>query len=248
MIDKNNPFEVTRTKSGVFGLDELIGGGIPSGRNVLLTGAAGSGKTIFGMQYIYYGIKEFSEPGIFVTMDERPFYLKEEMKTFGWDLQRLIDEGMLVLIDGSDAKIDMGTENDYYEVPIRGFDIDKLILEILRQAKRINAKRIVIDSGTMMALRMISEEEQKIAFAKIMQAMVRIDATTLIVSETNLGHNDYSRFGIEEHICDGIFALSIDSDIHAGTRNIHIRKLRATKHSEKKHKMEITQNGIRIYN
>ena len=72
-----------RIKTGVPGFDGLIEGGIPKGRSVLVSGATGTGKTIFCMQYLYNGAKQFKEPGIYVTLDERPNLIREDVLRFG---------------------------------------------------------------------------------------------------------------------------------------------------------------------
>ena len=72
-----------RIPTGITGLDKLVEGGFPEGRSILLSGACGTGKTIFSMQYIYNGAKKYSEPGIYVTLDERPELIREDVIRFG---------------------------------------------------------------------------------------------------------------------------------------------------------------------
>jgi len=77
-----------RINTGINGLDELIEGGFPVKRSVLLSGACGTGKSIFSMQFIYEGALTYSEPGVFVTLDERPDLLRQDMLRFGWDIKK----------------------------------------------------------------------------------------------------------------------------------------------------------------
>ena len=86
---------MNRVPTGITGLDALIEGGIPEGRSLLVSGGTGTGKTIFGLQYLYFGAKKYNEPGIYVTLDERPDLIRQDMIRFGWDLRKLEDENML---------------------------------------------------------------------------------------------------------------------------------------------------------
>ena len=149
-----------RVPTGITGLDDLIEGGFPQGRSILLSGGTGTGKTIFCMQYLYQGATQFHEPGVYVTMDERPDLMREDMARFGWDLRKLEDENMLSLIDGTIAKVGLPSE-EQFSLPTTGFDLDKLLLEILRAVKRIEAKRIVIDSIPAMRLNFDNEIETR---------------------------------------------------------------------------------------
>ena len=101
-----------RTATGIKGFDNLIEGGIPEARSVLVSGACGTGKTIFCMQFLYNGAMKYKEPGIYVTLDERPDLIRQDMLRFGWDLRKIEDENMIQIIDGSIAKIGLPSERN----------------------------------------------------------------------------------------------------------------------------------------
>ena len=84
-----------KVRTGIPGFDSIISGGFKEGRTVILSGPPGGGKTTFGMQFIHAGAKDFDEPGIFVTLSESPDEIKNDFKTYGWDVQKLIEEGKL---------------------------------------------------------------------------------------------------------------------------------------------------------
>ncbi len=235
-----------RIATGIKGLDELLEGGIPKGRSILIAGACGTGKSIFGMQFIYNGAKKYSEPGIYVTLDERPELLREDMLMLGWDIRKLEDANMLHIIDGSVAKIGMPSEEEF-SMPATGFDVDKLLLEIMRTSKRIGAKRVVIDSIPALGLNFRDENEIRAAILKLSYLLMKIGVTTLLTSEANEGENSYGKYGIEEYVVDGVVVLHY---LGAGTRSnrtLHIRKMRATRHSEDLHPIEITGDGIVVH-
>ncbi len=235
-----------RIKTGIKGLDEIIEGGFPENRTVLLSGACGTGKSIFSMQYIYNGATKYSEPGIFVTLDERPELLREDMLKFGWDIQKLEQQDMVHLLDASLAKIGIPSEEEF-SMPATGFDLDKLLLEILRLTKRTGAKRLVIDSLSSLGLNFENDNEARKAILKISYLLMRIGVTTILTVEPGKKsfENDLTlgKFGVEEYVADGVIILSY-MGIGESNRTLHIRKMRATKHSENMHPIEINDSGF----
>ncbi|MBN2127558.1 MAG: AAA family ATPase [Candidatus Diapherotrites archaeon] len=236
---------MNRVKTGIQGLDNLVEGGIPQGRTVLLAGACGTGKTIFGMQYIYEGAKTFSEPGIYVTLDERPELIREDMLRFGWDLRGLEEKGLIQIIDGSLAKIGLPSEEEL-SVPASGFDLDKLLLEIMRLTKRTNAKRVVFDSIPALGLNFEKDTDVRKAILKISYLLNRTGVTSILTSEIVEGENKFSKYGVEEYVADGVIVMHYMGVGTQSNRTIHIRKMRATKHSEELHPLKITDKGIKI--
>src|SRR3989338_4564139 len=117
-----------REPTGVYGLDTLMEGGIPKGRTVLVTGACGTGKSIFCTQYLYQGAIQYKEPGIYLTFDERPDLLRQDALRFGWDIKALEDEGLLRVIDATIVKIGLVSDEKYALRP-EEFDLDKMILD-----------------------------------------------------------------------------------------------------------------------
>ncbi len=235
-----------RVKTGIEGLDELIEGGFPEKRSMLVSGACGTGKTIFSMQYIYNGAIKYNEPGIYVTLDERPELIREDVMRFGWDLRKLEEKKMLSIIDGSVARIGMPSEEEF-SLPMTGFDLDKLLLEIMRVTKRIGAKRAVIDSIPALGFNFENENETRKAILKLSYMLMRIGVTSIMTSEIQEGAAKYGRYDVEEYVVDGVIVLHYSGIGGGGTnRTIHIRKMRSTKHSEDLHPLTITKNGIHV--
>ncbi|RZL00967.1 MAG: KaiC 1, partial [Pedobacter sp.] len=84
-----------KTPTGIAGLDEITGGGIPTGRPTLICGAAGSGKTLFSMEYIVRGALEFGEPGVFMAFEEKAEELAINVASLGFDLNKLQKDNMI---------------------------------------------------------------------------------------------------------------------------------------------------------
>ena len=235
-----------RVASGIPGLDELMEGGFPEGRSVLVSGGCGTGKTILCMQYIYQGAKKYSEPGIYVTLDERPDLIRQDILRFGWDVRKLEEENMVQIIDASIAKLGIPSEEEY-SMPATGFDLDKLLLEIMRIAKRIGAKRVAIDSLPALGFNYENENEIRKAILKLSYLLMRIGVTSIMTTEMEEGTNKFGKFGVEEYVVDGVIVMHYMGIGTQSNRTLHIRKMRATKHSEDLHPMEITSKGIVIH-
>jgi len=238
--------DTNRVKTGIKGLDELMEGGFPTGRSVLLSGACGTGKTIFSIQFLYNGAKKFNEPGIYVTLDERPEMIREDMLRFGWNLRELEEKNLLNIIDGSIAKIGIPSD-EVFSLPVTGFDMDKLLLEIMRVAKRINAKRVVIDSIPALGFNYENENEIRKAILKLSYILTRSGVTSLMTSEIDEASNKYGKYGVEEYVVDGVLVLHYMGVGTQANRTLHIRKMRATSHSEDLHPMTIGEDGVTIH-
>ncbi|PIN99098.1 MAG: ATPase [Candidatus Diapherotrites archaeon CG10_big_fil_rev_8_21_14_0_10_31_34] len=236
-----------RVKTGITGLDELIEGGFPEKRSMLVSGACGTGKTIFSMQYIYNGAMKYNEPGIYVTLDERPELIREDVTRFGWDLRKLEEKKLISIIDGSVARIGMPSEEEF-ALPMTGFDLDKLLLEIMRVTKRIGAKRVVIDSIPALGFNFDNEQETRKAVLKLSYMLMRIGVTSIMTSEIQEGAAKFGKYDVEEYVVDGVIILHYSGIGGGGTnRTVHIRKMRATKHSEDLHPITIGKTGMKVH-
>ncbi len=235
-----------RVKTGIKGLDGLIEGGFPKGRSVLLSGGCGTGKTIFGVEYVYKGAKEFREPGVYVTLDERPDLIRQDCLRFGWDLKKLEEENMLQIIDGSVTKLGLPSEEEF-SLPSTGFDVDKLLLEIMRVIKRMGAKRVVLDSIPSLGFNFENDSDIRNTVLKLSYMLARSGATALLISEAQEGENKYGKYGIEEYVVDGVIVLHYMSTGTQSNRTLHIRKMRSTKHSEDLHPLTIDEKGITVH-
>ncbi len=235
---------MNRIPTGITGLDELIEGGLPEGRSFLVSGATGTGKSIFCTQFIYNGAAMYKQPGVYVTLDERPNLLREDMLTFGWDIRKFEDDNLIEMVDGSVAKIGLPSDESF-SMPT-GFDLDKLLLEIMRTTRRIGAKRVVIDSLPALGINYESANEVRKAILKVSYMLERTGVTALLVSEMEEGSNKFSKYGVEEFVVDGVFALHYLGVGGQSNRTMHIRKLRATHHSEELHPIQITTKGMQI--
>lgn len=238
-----------RVRTGVKGLDELIGGGFPETSSILLSGEAGTGKTIFSLQYIYTGAKDFGEAGVYVTFEEKPDELRREALQFGWDLKKYENEKKIVLLDAASLRVGVPTDENFYVKS--DVDIKSMLSKLYEIAMDINAKRIVIDS--LPAL-FFSDEPDKMRDDVYMMGRVLTEtkATSILITEIINGQG-YSRFGYEEFITRGVITMHLVEGEKAMPRlseykrSIFIRKMRETNHKIKQYPFSITNQGIVVY-
>jgi KaiC/GvpD/RAD55 family RecA-like ATPase len=238
-----------RVPTGVPGLDDMLGGGLPRFRSILVSGTCGTGKTTLAMQFLVNGIEKYDEPGILITLEQNRHEIINDMVNIGMDLKKHEDEGKLIIIDTSLSRV--GVKDFITSMPSSPagsfslmpgeFNMDNIIALATKAAEEIGAKRLVIDS--LPALDYLIDEKQDIRRTLITMnyELKSKDLTTLILTE---GEEDdqISKHGVEEYITDGVIVLKVNEALD--TRTIKIRKMRVTKHTLKPTTFELTQGGI----
>jgi len=240
-----------RCPSGIDGFDELIMGGFPRARSMLLAGTCGTGKTTFAIQYLVNGILQYNEPGVLVTLEQSSDELRSDMKHYGFDLPKLEEDGKLIIIDTSLSKI--GLKDFVSSLPVTPqksfsllpgeFDLEKVVSLSIQAAKKINAKRIVLDS--LPALEIFVKEKMNIRqmLVNVNYELKSNDLTALIISEMR-EDDGLSNFEVEEYISDGVILLKSNEALD--TRTLRVRKMRTTAHSLRPMTLEFHDNGVRI--
>lgn len=219
-----------RTETGITGLDELIEGGFPSDSIILISGPCGSGKTLFSMNFLVEGAKR-GEPGLYISLEENKQLDPNELKLFGWNIEDLASQKLLLV-----------TEPELY-------DFDRLINQIEERAKSINAKRIVIDSGSLIGSYFKDQFKIREAMSTLEKVMERIGAIGLFINEVPENSEQVSTYGVEEHIVGGVIVLYNKKNINMFHRAMVIRKMRSTNHSMKIHPFKIkAPGGVFVYN
>ncbi|NJE05631.1 ATPase [Thermococcus sp. M36] len=239
-------YDVKRVSSGIPGFDDLIAGGFPVGTTILVTGPTGSGKTTFGVQFVYKGVEQYGEPGVIVTLEERAQDLRREMKAFGWDLEKYERERKLAIIDGVSAVVGLPSEEQY--VLEGNLNAEDFLRYLYRVVKAIDAKRVVIDSIPSIAFRLRKEDEIREVLLQLNTILLEMGVTSILTTEApDPGRGKISRYGIEEYIARGVILLDfVEKEVEL-KRYLLIRKMRETRHSMKKYPFEITEEGVVVY-
>lgn len=235
---------IERVKTGIPGLDELIEGGFPRNDTILIAGKAGTGKSILATQFIYKGATEYNEPGVLVTLEEPPHLIKRNMLRFGMDLEKLENEKKIAIVDLSPSKeVTPVTIGEY-----PSFDLSGLEAIILNHVKKIKAKRVVLDTLSIMAYKFKSRDILREEFFKLAATITRAGCTLLLTSEIPAQEQGLGVFDIEAFLASGVIVLYNEkiSDT-SRSRSIEVLKLRGSKHSSRIHSMRITDEGIRVW-
>src|SRR2546426_1648596 len=143
-------FFLDRVPTGIKGLDELLGGGFPDGRCILIVGSPGSGKTTFALQYLYHGAM-LGETGLYVTLDEHPDHVKRNLQSYDWDIDGMEKKGKLLFIDASGLRRTGGESNrlsPYGGAATDGFNLTALLETINKGVEGEKARRIPLRPGT----------------------------------------------------------------------------------------------------
>jgi len=220
-------------------LDEILGGGIPSGHTVLLAGSSGTGKTILAQEFLFNG-KEFNEKGIYISLVETKENMEKNISDFEFYDKKAIDSDFITILDLKEISDLKGISFP----PRKGVD-PNLILNVIRENIEVNGvKRVVIDSITAIC-QTIGDEAEIREFLYTLQSMLSVfGCTTLLISEIPPLKFVYSVFGVEEFIADGVILLMEEPRDDGMLRSLQVIKMRGINHLRTKYAMKITKEGI----
>lgn len=232
---------MARVPTGIPGLDELISGGFPAKTVNLVSGPAGSAKSLMAIQYIYNGVKDKDEIGIYLTLEEPRENIIRAMNSYGMDITKYEEEGKMILLDLGEVRRRLESSE---EEGVVGFEaLIGLLKNLLEYTK---AKRLAVDSVTAVGLYYEdSPGRLRRELFKFAGFLKERDVTTLIITESIEG-GDLTRYGIEQFIADSFIVLGLEDVKGELRRTITVRKMRFTKHDTMKHPMLITSTGINV--
>jgi len=240
-----------RIETGIKGFDEILGGGLPKGKCVLVVGGPGSGKTIFAMQYLVSGTRK-DERGLYITLDEKPDHVKSDMTSFGWNIDRLESEGKILLLDATPLRKSKRSlpEVESYEYEL-GVSLPELTLQsLIRTVQKIvdeeGIQRIAVDPITSMILRYHETPKRRKAVLMFFDALMNTQCTSIVTSELRTGALDRG-FAIEEFLSQGVILLH--TLVHEGNviKAIQIEKMRGIQHDTQLRPYQIGKDGIEVF-
>ncbi len=246
--------------TGISGLDDLLWGGYPRGRVILITGGPGSGKTLTAMQFLLDGMERFDERGVFVSLEENKYHLVNEMSNFGWDLEKYEKKNQLAIVDASPLRQvskeseESGSAENAKDVHVTGpeFSIQALSTVIRSYVRVTRAVRIVVDPITSLSLQFPDPQQRRSAIIDLLDSLINLGTTSLLTSEVGmrLGTGLTEReIPPEEYLCHGVIVLH---NTHIAGRGIvsalEVEKMRESKHDRQLHPYAITEKGIMVYN
>lgn len=244
---------IDRVKTGIKGLDELIEGGLPRGYGYLLLGGPGTGKTTFGVQYLYKGLSDYGENGMYVTFDEPPYSITTNSQRYGWAVSDAEKQGKLAYVDVSPIKRE--TKATTFVPPSLGqsflggdkFKIDDVLTAIKETKKKVTAKRCVIDSISALTLQYKDDFEIRQQTLRLIKDLTEMDLTTIMLAENAEDRQDVTRFGPESFLAQGVIVLHMYRVEESNVKALEVRKMRGAKHTDRLCPYRITAEGIEVY-
>jgi circadian clock protein KaiC len=231
--DRRGP--VQKLVTGIASFDLIAEGGLPRNRTTLLSGTAGSGKTVFAIEFLAAGI-EAGDNGVFVTFEESPRDIRQNMRSFGWDLVRWEQEGALAIVDASP---DPETE----VIESGSFDLGALLARVENAVRRVGATRVSIDSLGAMFSQFRDQSLVRRELFRIASALKEMGVTAVMTAERTQDYGAIARFGVEEFIADNVMVLRNVLEEEKRRRTIEILKFRGTNHQKGEFPFTIVQDG-----
>src|SRR3989442_10555497 len=178
--------------TGIDGLDELLGGGVPRGHTVTVLGSFGTGKTTFGIQFLVQGLIN-RERGIFISLEEDPDSIVASAAGFGWDLATPLREKQLAIVklEPADAKT----------------TVTRVRSELPKFIKDFGAERVVVDSVSLLNMMFADDVERRARLFALSQQIKTTGATAFFTARTKDENPRASRDGLVEYISDRVICL-----------------------------------------
>ena len=225
-----------KTPTGITGLDEITGGGIPQGRPTLVCGEAGCGKTLMSIEFIVRGATEFNEPGVFMAFEEKADELAMNVASLGFDLDKLQAEKKI--------RIDH-VHIDRSEIEETGeYDLEGLFIRLNYAIDSIGAKRVVLDTLENLFSGLSNQVLLRAELRRLFHWLKDKGVTAIITGER--GEGKLTRQGLEEYVSDCVILLDHRVINQISTRRLRIVKYRGTVHGTNEYPFLIDEDGISV--
>jgi len=227
---------VEKAPTGISGLDEITFGGLPAGRPTLVSGGPGSGKTLLGVSFLVNGAESFSEPGVLVTFEENAEELASDVRSLGYDLEKLVQQKKLlidhVLVEGAAIE-----ENGEY-------DLDGLFIRLGYAIDSIKAKRVVLDTIETLFGGFSNQAILRAELRRLFRWLKDKGVTAIITAER--GDGTLTRQGLEEYVSDCVILLDHRVRDQISTRRLRVVKYRGSSHGTNEYPFLIDEQGISV--
>ncbi|NQU39398.1 MAG: circadian clock protein KaiC [Lentisphaerae bacterium] len=227
---------LSKAATGIQGLDELTGGGLPSGRTTLLCGGAGCGKTLMAMEFIVRGALESDEPGVFMAFEENTGELAANFASLGYDLKALVAQKKLALDFVAIERSEIEAAGEY--------DLEGLFIRLGCAIDSIGAKRVVLDTLEALFTGLPDNVILRSELRRLFRWLKERGVTAIVTSER--GERSLTRYGMEEYVADCVILLDHRVVGQIATRRLRIVKYRGTRHGTNEYPFLIDEGGISI--
>ena len=235
-ITKSDAVSLSKTPTGIKGLDEITGGGLPQGRPTLVCGGTGCGKTLLAMEFLVRGATQFDEPGVFMSFEEKFGELSKNFKSLGFDLNELVNQNRIAIdyVHIEPSEIEEAGE----------YDLEGLIIRLGYAIDTIGAKRVALDTIEVLFSGLTNENILRSELRRLFSFLKDKGVTAIITGEQ--GERTFTRFGLEEYVADCVIFLNHTVDHQVATRRLRIVKYRGSAHGTNEYPFLIDHKGFSI--
>jgi circadian clock protein KaiC len=227
---------LAKAPSGIPGLDEITLGGLPRGRPTLVCGAAGCGKTLLAMEFLLRGAQQHGEPGVFMAFEETEQDLAQNVRSLGFDLERLIAENKIAVDHVHVERTEIEETGEY--------DLEGLFLRLGLAIDSVGAKRVVLDTLETLFGGFTNEALLRAELRRLFRWLKDKGVTAVITGER--GDGQLTRQGLEEYVSDCVILLDHRVHEQVSTRRLRIVKYRGSTHGTNEYPFLIDENGIHV--
>ena len=230
--------QLKKSPTGIDGLDEITGGGLPAGRSTLICGGAGCGKTLLATEYLFKGITDYDEPGAFITFEETADELIENVASLGFDLQKWVKSNQLFINQIALESEDM--------VEIGKYDLSGFFTQIGYAIDSVGARRLVIDGIETLFSHFTHEATLRAEIKRLFRWLKEKGVTAIVTGEAGSRPGEITKHGIEQYLSDCVILLDQRIQDEIAIRRLYILKYRGTKHGTNEYPFLVTENGISV--
>ncbi|MCX6960673.1 MAG: circadian clock protein KaiC, partial [Verrucomicrobia bacterium] len=228
--------QLPKTPTGIFGLDEITGGGLPKGRPTIVCGGAGCGKTVMGMQFLVNGAVLYNEPGVFMSFQESEQELISNVEAFGYDLKDLIRRKKLVIDSISVERSEIEEAGKY--------DLEGLFIRLEHAIDSIGAKRVVLDTIETLFSDLGNPPRLRAEISRLFRWLKQKGVTAVITGEP--GVDMLTRQGLEEYISDCVIKLDNRITDQISSRRLRVIKYRGSEHGNNEYPFLIDEGALTV--
>jgi circadian clock protein KaiC len=228
--------QLEKSPTGIQGLDEITGGGLPQGRPTLVCGSAGSGKTLLSIMFLLHGALEFNEPGVFVAFEETAKDLTENVASLGFRLDNLVARKKIFIDHVRIERSEIEETGEY--------DLEGLFIRLGHAIDSIGAKRVVLDTIEALFSGIPNPAIVRAELRRLFRWLKDKGMTAVITGEQ--GTNTLTRHGLEEYVSDCVIFLDHRVSEQVSTRRLRIVKYRGSSHGTNEFPFLIDEKGISV--
>ncbi|MFA6412991.1 MAG: circadian clock protein KaiC [Syntrophales bacterium] len=233
---KHDVVVLEKCPTGIKGLDEITKGGLPRGRPTLICGGPGCGKTLFAMEFLVRGARDYGEPGVFMTFEETPEDLAKNFVSLGFDLPDMVSRG---LIATDHVKIERNEVEETGE-----YDLEGLFIRLGNAIDAIGAKRVVLDTIEVLFSGLSNAAIVRAEIRRLFNWLKDRGMTAVITGES--GDKLLTRYGLEEYVADCVIFLDFRIVEQISTRRLRIIKYRGSAHGADEYPFLLDESGLSI--